>query len=166
MLWTRATLLPVMLFSACHDLDADPQVCLTLADGTGKVVFRPQHTACVEMQTLLYHKGSSLVPHPSGGVGFASAELLGVSSSPASVLLPHITCLLLPVGWFWGDSDLSIFVLSWPRGKLRPQLPRGHPNGQELVGSQAELLGCVWVPKNLGKSLWFKLSSARRLLCH
>ena len=140
-----------MLLFACHDLDADAQVCLTPADGTGKVVFRARHAAWVEMQTPLDHEGGGPVPRPSGGVGFASAEPLGVVfSSSQCVLLLHITCLLLPVGWFRADSDLSIFVLSWQHGKLRPQLSSGHPNGQALVGSQAELLGCVSVPKRFG----------------
>lgn len=42
----------------------------------------------------------------------------------------HTTRLQLPVGWFLGDSDLSIFILSWPHGKLRAQLPSGYSNGQ------------------------------------
>lgn len=69
--------MPVMFLFTCHDLDADAQVCLTLEDGTGKVIFRAQHTAWVEMETILYHEGGGPVPGPSGGVGFASAEPLG-----------------------------------------------------------------------------------------
>lgn len=52
MLWTSVALALVIFLFACHDVDADAQVCLTLADGIGKVIFRGQHTDWLEIQIM------------------------------------------------------------------------------------------------------------------